>query len=142
MRIGKAIRALLKEMDGHDAPQDTALQKFDGLITRLEALAAEAGTMAGEFERLWLERARLSEIEINLGRYEGLLERFELALDWLDGQRAFYLVRPVDIDEELVTYSVEGYTIFEMRGGTLRDLYDIVGDERFPEQYRAWIGLE
>jgi len=54
-------------------------------VEEFRSLAAELTELAEAFRRLWLRRARHSEIDITLDHYARLKERFALAGDWLQG---------------------------------------------------------
>jgi hypothetical protein len=61
---------------------------LSGAITTLSELDGELLQLIGEFETLWIRRARRSEIAITLGHYARLRERFALAQAWLSERLA------------------------------------------------------
>jgi len=79
-----------------------------GYILALKALDVELEGLRAEFERLWLARARRSEIHVALGYYAGLRLRYRAAIKWLEGQRQA-LLKGQPVDADLSTYDTGDY---------------------------------
>jgi hypothetical protein len=99
--LGQEIRRGLRDAELAPGQVYRYTRAFEGLAIELEALRSE-------FERLWLARARRSEIHVALGYYSGLRVRFRAAIEWLHGQRQA-LLEGQPADAELVTYNTAGY---------------------------------
>ena len=81
-----------------------------GYKRSLQALDVELEDLRMEFERLWLARARRSEIHIALGYYAGLRARYAAAVSWLDAQHQ-KLLQGQPVDAQLTSYETGGYHV-------------------------------
>jgi hypothetical protein len=76
----------------------------------IRALDAELEILRSEFQALWLERARLSEIRITMRYFAGLRVRYAAAIHWLEDQyRQACEGKP--IDRELASYEAGDYRV-------------------------------
>jgi hypothetical protein len=107
----------------------------------MQRLRAALPPMVAEFEQLWLQSSRRSEISINLDRYAALIVRFDVALDWLGQQRAVY-VAGAAVDGELITYNRGEYLVlWDESQRDLQRLVDLVGRDAVPPEILRWLGL-
>jgi len=103
---GQLIRAILRQASGHRGLAADLGQQ----IQALGELAAELEGLREEWERLWLARARRSEIHVALGYFASAQARLRAAMAWLGEQReAIEAGDPVD--GELQSYDPGEYRI-------------------------------
>jgi hexosaminidase len=106
--LAQEIRAVLREIAAQPEPVTDNARRLYGCVLALRALDVELEKLRGEFEALWLARARRSEMHVALGYFANLRVRYRVAVDWLQGQRKALLEgRPVDA--ELSTYDAGDY---------------------------------
>lgn len=135
----RAIRALLNELASQPSPTQQGRDRFDGLIATVEKQRDALPAMIEEFQERWLASARLSEIHVNLDRFERLQARYEVALAWLRQQRANYEAGQ-PIDAKLASYALDGYAvIFEESWKNVQNLIDLIGFDALPEDIKGWI---
>lgn len=135
----RAIHQLLSDLSPNTGPTEEGTGRFDALIRRLEDQRDEARALSKEFERRWLAHARRSQINITLDRWQGLLERYDAALHWLNDQAVIY-VDGGELDTEFLTYDEEGYAILhDQRMLEVQQLVDIVGLEQLPADLQRFI---
>ncbi|MCD6519863.1 MAG: family 20 glycosylhydrolase, partial [Anaerolineae bacterium] len=82
LRASQEIRANLDRLQQGEA-QAQAAQLLREAITTLRKLDTEVVRFIDEFRTLWLRRARYAEMNISLGHFERLRERFAKAQSWL-----------------------------------------------------------
>lgn len=135
----RAIHQLFADLGAETAPNEDGVSRFDALIRRLEDQRGEALALATEFERRWLAHARPSQIELNLGRWRGLIERYDAALTWFNEQITIY-VDGGSLDQELISYDLGGYAILhDARWREIQALVDIVGLEQLPPDLQRYV---
>ncbi|HEY7032674.1 MAG TPA: glycoside hydrolase family 20 zincin-like fold domain-containing protein [Thermomicrobiales bacterium] len=136
----RAVRALLAELGGEAGPTDGGRRRFDALLAAMRRQRDALPALVQEFEARWLAHSRPSEIRINLDRFAALLAQYDVALAWLEGQRAAY-ERGERVDGSLATYDRGGYAVLhEATRRWLMDLVAIVGYEALPQDLKEWLG--
>lgn len=135
----RAIHRLLADLGAELQPDEDGVARIDSLIRRLEDQRDEALALGIEFEQRWLAHARRSQIEINLSRWRGLIDRYDAALAWLNDQAAIY-VDGGDLDSRFASYDLDGYSILhDLRRREIQQLVDIVGLEQLPPDLQRFV---
>jgi hypothetical protein len=135
----RAVRALLAELAGQVGPTEEGRGRFDASLARMRRQREELPGLVAEFEARWLVHSRRSEIGINLDRFAGLIAQYDLALVWLEGQRAAY-ERGEAVDGALATYDRGEYAVLhEATRRWLMELVAIVGFEALPLDLQDWL---
>jgi hypothetical protein len=135
----RAIHRLFADLSIEREPDEDGITRFDAIIRRVEDQRDEAIALSAEFERRWLAHARPSEIEINLSRWRDLIDRYDAALTWLNGQATIF-VDGRDLDTELISYDLAGYAILhDLRMREVQALVSIVGLENLPPDLRSHV---
>lgn len=136
----RAIRALLADLASDSAPTEAGRRRFDELLARMRRQRDMLPALIDEFETRWLAHSRPSEIRINLDRFAALVAQYDVALTWLDEQRAMY-ERGERVDAALVTYDRGEYVVLhEATRRWLMDLVAVVGYEALPQDLQEWLG--
>ncbi|MEA2525450.1 MAG: hypothetical protein QOF73_2677 [Thermomicrobiales bacterium] len=136
----RAIRALLGELGGQPAPTDDGRRRFDGLLAAMRRQRDALPALVLEFEARWLAHSRPSEIRVNLDRFAALIAQYDVALDWLESQRAAY-ERGKRVDAALATYDHGTYAVLhEATRRWLGELAGMVGYEALPRDLKEWLG--
>lgn len=136
----RAIRDWLKSADTTSGADQDRLQQLDTLIDQLRAQRQALPGMVREFRQRWIAQSKRAEIRVNLSRFENLIARYDIAIDWLIAQRDVYAMgNPVDTD--LSTYNDGGYAVlFQESRQNIDRLIDIIGFDALPEDIKGWIG--
>jgi hypothetical protein len=136
----RAIRALLTDLATHATPTADGRQRFDHLLALLRKQRDALPALVAEFEALWLVHSKRSEIRINLDRFAALIAQYDVALDWLEDQRAVY-ERGEPVDATLTTYDRGDYAVLhEATRRWLMELVAAVGYEALPPDLQEWLG--
>jgi hexosaminidase len=136
----RALRTLLADLASQPAPTDDGRGRFDALIAGLRRQRDEVPALVEEFKARWLAHSRPSEIQINLDRYAALLDQYDVALAWLEGQRAAYACGE-GVDGSLSTYDRGDYAVLhEATRRWLMELVAIVGFDALPQDLKEWLG--
>lgn len=136
----RAVRALLAKLASESSPTDKGRGRFDTLLARMRRQHDELPGLVQEFETRWLVHSRPSEIRINLDRFAALIAQYDVALSWLEGQRAAY-ERGEGVDAALSTYDRGDYAVLhEATRRWLMELVAIVGYEALPRDLQEWLG--
>jgi hypothetical protein len=101
--LSQAIRAHLRRMAVEREPAAAAARLLARHVRALGALADELAELRDEWQALWMERARLSEIHIARGFFDSTCDRFRAAAAWLEEQRLAVLAGE-PVDSELLSY--------------------------------------
>lgn len=117
VQLGQRLQARWPELC-NDA---VCLAELNGYVARLVILKEQLAAFRVEFERLWLARARRSEIEVSLGHYDRALARFDAAIAWLQSQRAA-LATGGELDRDMSSYDGWNYLALWDRGTLHRDI--------------------
>jgi hypothetical protein len=142
VEVGQKIRATLRELARSTGSRMDETARLDACIADMQRLRTALPPMVAEFEQIWLQSSRRSEISINLDRYAALIARFDAALDWLHQQRALY-VAGAALDGELMTYNCGEYLVLrDEHQRDLQRLVDIVGRNAVPPEILRWLGLK
>jgi hexosaminidase len=136
----RALRDLLADLANHPAPTDDGRSRFDTLLSAMRRQRDELPAIVQEFEARWLAHSRPSEISINLDRYAALIAQYDVALPWLEEQRAAY-GRGEGVDGALATYDRGDYAVLhEATRRWLMELVAIVGYDALPHDLKEWLG--
>jgi hypothetical protein len=136
----RAIRTLLTELATHATPTGDGRDRFDSLLSLIRQQRDALPALVAEFEALWLAHSKRSEIRINLDRFAALIAQYNVALDWLEGQRAAY-DRGETVDSTLTTYDRGDYAVLhEATRRWLMELVAAVGYEALPPDLQEWLG--
>jgi hypothetical protein len=136
----RALRSLLTELANDATPTEDGRRRFDGILATMRRQRDALPALVQEFEARWLAHSRPSEIRINLDRFAALIAQYDVALTWLDGQRATY-ERGERVDGTLATYDRGDYAVLhEATRRWLMDLVAIVGYDALPHDLKEWLG--
>jgi hypothetical protein len=101
--LGQAIRASVRQAVAEPEPVEATAGRLYDHSLGLKGLEVELELLRGEWESLWLARARRSEIQVALGFFAGVRTRLGAAVVWLEAQREALLAGEA-VDAELETY--------------------------------------
>jgi hypothetical protein len=136
----RAARALLVDLARHSSPSDDGRDRFAALLTTMRRHRDALPALVAEFETRWLAHSRPSEIRINLDRFAALIAQYDVALAWLEDQRADY-ERGERVDAALATYDRGDYAVLhEASRRWLMELVTIVGYDALPQDLKEWLG--
>jgi hypothetical protein len=108
--LGQSIRASVRKAAAEPEPLEASAGWLYNQVLDLKALEAELERLRGEWESLWLARARRSEIHVALGYFAGLRTCLGAAVAWLGAQREALLAGEPP-DAELETYDAGHHRI-------------------------------
>jgi hypothetical protein len=112
--LGQQIRRELRGLARiHLQPEAEIIEgarQIHGFIQALKELQVELERLRAEFVRLWLARARRSEIRVSLGYFASLSARYERAVVWLEEQRQRILAGEA-LDAELETFASDDHSV-------------------------------
>ena len=112
--LGQQIRRELRGLARiHLRPEAEIIEgarQIHGFIQALKELQVELERLRAEFVRLWLARARRSEIRVSLGYFASLSARYERAVVWLEEQRQRILAGEA-LDAELETFASDDHSV-------------------------------
>lgn len=135
----REIWALLADASRSDISLEPDNERFGRAITNLNGQSERLPAMAAEFEARWLAHARRSEIQQNLDRYAMLVERYKIAIAWLEEQRERF-AKGLPVDSELATYDRGDYAVLhEATRKQIRELVDIIGIDTIPPDLIPWV---
>ena len=128
-------RALADLSNGTSAERDP----LASLVTALRIQGMTLPAMKREFERRWLAGARPSSIQVNLKRYDALIEQTRRAKSWLYDQWMHHKAgKPVDTT--LLTYDTGGYAVLhEATYLWVKELEAIIGHDALPPDIQQYL---
>ncbi len=126
--VGQQIVGDLKKIETDALDIRTSQDCVARAIDQLRALQQELADLTERFETLWLKRARRSKIDISLGHWQGLDERFDQAIAWLE-ERLGQAKQGHKPDCSLAEYrcAAQGYEILGQ--SFWRQMQEVIGEE-------------
>ncbi|MGH2535568.1 MAG: beta-N-acetylhexosaminidase [Thermomicrobiales bacterium] len=135
----RAVHQTLAGLASGDVATDNGAQRLDGLIAEFQRQRDALPALIAEFEQRWLAHARRGEIQVNLDRYAGLLERYDEAIAWLEGQLDA-VAAGLPVDAALETYDRGDYAVlWQASLRNIQRLAEIIGEEALPPDIRGWL---
>lgn len=135
----RAIRAWFKHVAEASDTDQQRVEELNTLIEQLRSQRQDLPGMVKEFRQRWIEQAKRSEIRVNLARFEGLISRYDAALDWLVGQRDAYAAGE-PVDSQMRSYDDGGYSVlFQESRQNIDRLIEIIGFDALPEDIQGWL---